>query len=1808
MAKKCKDCDPNKYIEGLAYRGENGVSFDNFNNYNDIGQPYDANNEPTTDMLANVDDMLDAYNPIFSPGSLRSWPVSQNNAIKINGIDNSRGFWFVWSLTDGLIMYGSPGVGITPASITAAYQNFINKTVSNATVLSAIKNEPFITQFQTDTLPSYFTFNGFSSIAETNSNDPIRFSDVYDVSYSQNGNEVSVTYSNHGLIVGDRIYVIFSSGSNLGLKTYGTVNYVSGDLFRFTYATRSVTTSGFAQLYTYNITKNKNFIKNKINIVGYDTGYITTHVRGSKVVNVGTRNKPVYETETFKSTRSITIKCQSSDIQDPMYVTSAPTISLFKGQSISYTITTNLISSSQFSVYVPPKTKDLLQYLNLSFNHQTKTISGTVSNSIKDQIEIQNLLFTIRGPDFDSGNQKEFNLSAIVGKQATTGPLPTISAFTYGGSVGDKFSNSIRGLNGKQRIIAISSLPDGLSYNATKNVISGTVKHAGIFYAYASASNDRGTTSKVTLTFNFTDYIERNPNEGASFPSTINLPQGNFDIIKNNKFIIKSLISSRTSIFSPNLGDFIKYKKINKNEFDKIRKDGYPDGIQLEGLQINYDSTNANFLTFIPGNSKDAETCLWISVENIRNPAREFRNIIGTIDINGTYDVDFASAGLVDGIGNACYPPDSTNGPVSKPYSQNIDVTSGGNTKTGISADPAQNVPIISMSPSTVEHQVVFDSGPSFDTTSEFANQRLPKSKLLAYPNGIPNANGTYTYYVRFTDSCAFNYIFTRFTMYIGVTLAPRAGDVYSCVFKGTCFAKGTKVKTPKGDIEIEKIKVDDEVLAFDENEDIHISKVIDFIDHNKEPQPIYQIELEDGTIIKSTLSHQFLVNGEFKFLNDIEVGENLTSFDKKKLQIKSKKYIGMDVVYNLEVDKYHTYIAENIFVHNGRGPGIKIGTVECSRKGGCRIYTSRGWQTKRAYNYSENVTLTSSSIPANCTTLVSQAAATSTIINYGYQYRNSLLESKDIGITSLTNISILDVLGEGPIEGIVDYEIIPNPGFQKGDIGYKNGVTIKRYPGNSSLIRSVYWNEIPLADNTYPNNGSLNFEFIRLKFDNGDSAPRHTNIDELKNISLEEEYYSRQIQNGIYVNYLKARDENGTVIAEQIKLPKRLTSTKTVGSKLFGKRKFQDGSEKTYKKSITILTKDLYGLKLHIKALSLFKQIVDLTIWDTSDQAAENSVGGRIDRQSMTFKLYLKRVDRGVDSGGLVITPIKPDLNLPEEYSTLIMTGKLNAGPYIETFEWTGLDKETNDNTIGWEIEIEPTYTESVDANILLKSAIDSITEIYNDFLVLPHTAGVMTTFDARFFQSIPQRAYDTRLLKVKVPTNYNPFSKTYDPPIWDGTFKLAWTDNPAWCFYDIITNKRYGLGKYIDPQFTDKWTLYEISKYCDELVSDGRGGLEPRFTCNVLISTREDAYKVMNDMASVFRAIVYYSAGLIMTSQDRPKESIYLFNNSNVKDGEFTYSNTSKRVRRNVALVRYNDKENFYKPAVKYVENRDGLIKFGIREIEVSAFGCTSEGQAERLGKWTLLSENFESELVNFETSLPALYLKPGDIILVQDQNRQNKVLGGRTFSLDKNSAILDVKYEDISGFLPAIQGCKFNILTPAGNIEIGTEAGNEAMTYTGNNIIPYKDGNINAISSGISTSLIRRKQVQTIEYNNTTLENGTQSIFADAISLETGTNFNGFTRINFGTSELDNVEHTLLQNTVWTIEVDPNFYDFSKSPSVSGFSNTGLYPGAYLEPYLDKTQKFRILDIEEQEENRYKVTALQYDETKYALGDDI
>jgi len=263
-------------------------------------------------------------------------------------------------------------------------------------------------------------------------------------------------------------------------------------------------------------------------------------------------------------------------------------------------------------------------------------------------------------------------------------------------------------------------------------------------------------------------------------------------------------------------------------------------------------------------------------------------------------------------------------------------------------------------------------------------------------------------------------------------------------------------------------------------------------------------------------------------------------------------------------------------------------------------------------------------------------------------------------------------------------------------------------------------------------------------------------------------------------------------------------------------------------------------------------------------------------------------------------------------------------------------------------------------------------------------------------------------------VPTVVQPYASSTD--YWDGTFKASkeWTDNPAWCFYDLLTNKRYGAGNYITESDVDKWSLYQIAKYCDELVSDGFGGVEPRFSCNLYIQTQEDALKVLADMASIFRGMFYYSNGYIFSINDMPEDNpVYTFTNSNVINGNFNYESTSLKDRNSAVYVRYIDKNNLYKPAVEYVENIEAVRKFGFRESELTAFGCTSRGQAQRLGRWLLASEYNETETVSFEAGPECVYLKPGDVIKIYDYNKKYKTVGGR------------LNYIEISGDVNATTG---------------------------------------------------------------------------------------------------------------------------------------------------------------------------------------
>ena len=333
--------------------------------------------------------------------------------------------------------------------------------------------------------------------------------------------------------------------------------------------------------------------------------------------------------------------------------------------------------------------------------------------------------------------------------------------------------------------------------------------------------------------------------------------------------------------------------------------------------------------------------------------------------------------------------------------------------------------------------------------------------------------------------------------------------------------------------------------------------------------------------------------------------------------------------------------------------------------------------------------------------------------------------------------------------------------------------------------------------------------------------------------------------------------------------------------------------------------------------------------------------------------------------------------------------------------------------------IRVNKETVDSTKSNLANELWWDSYTEIVDDKLSYPNSALMAISVDASQFNRIPVRAYEIYGIKVKIPSNYDPYTREYIG-IWDGTFKTDWTNNPAWIFYDLVSNTRYGLGNYISSNMLDKWNLYSIGQYCDEIVPDGisPSGYEPRFTCNLYLQTAEDAFRVINNLASVFRAITYWNNSTLMVSQDKPEDTSALFTPSNVIDGMFTYQSTSLKARHTVALVSWNDPDDAYKTKIEYVEDLEGITKYGVLETQVAAMGCTSRGQAHRLGKWLLYTERYETETVTFKTGLDGSLVYPGAIIQTYDSFRTGNRLGGRITSATTNLVQLDKEVTLILG----------------------------------------------------------------------------------------------------------------------------------------------------------------------------------------------
>lgn len=758
--------------------------------------------------------------------------------------------------------------------------------------------------------------------------------------------------------------------------------------------------------------------------------------------------------------------------------------------------------------------------------------------------------------------------------------------------------------------------------------------------------------------------------------------------------------------------------------------------------------------------------------------------------------------------------------------------------------------------------------------------------------------------------------------------------------------------------------------------------------------------------------------------------------------------------------------------------------------------------------------------------------------------------------IGSLSESHVVDLISEGEIQGLVTKEYKFDGTL--GNIGYTSASLVK----SQSPLASVYWNNVPVVDEQ----GNFNYQDVNVKESLGS-------------------------KNGSTQPLIRSETDD--------ELFKFLETSRPINERLRGPTKgasdFPDNAE-YFKKVYRVLNTDCFAIKLNIKIIALN------TVNKDNGSVQDNHVY----LQAETRALFTNDEESFSFENGQGVNQ-----NLAQNQSPLAgaFGGRISS-PFVKSYfidfskrsDFTNL--MNNPNFLGWEVKIYKTDPDPTTTDSTSRVMVDAITEVYRTKLSYPNAATISSTFSAEYFSSIPTRSFDVEMMKVKIPSNYDPLTRSYHGD-WDGTFSTEsvgpfntepgspgitqsdnspreltkyYTNNPAWCFYDLITNPRYGLGKYITEQGFDKWTLYEIGQYCDTLVYDGmgKGELEPRFTCNTLIQSREDAFKVVQDMASVFRGLSYFAAGQIYAIQDSPKNPVYQFTNANVEEGEFNYSNTSRKIRNNVAIVRYNDKHNFYKPAVEYREDVDGIRKNGIRETEVTAFGCSSRGQAVRLGKWMLATENLETETVTFTAGLEGTYLRPGDVISVSDTNRKNLTRnGGRTSNIDQSNSNTSGAYAEITldspldvyregdanyellGTTDKPQMYKLSILVPKATLD------------------PY---NVNDLSSS-DKGEIRSSQVQTLSF----LGNQVTDIEENGVTKSKITFSGGY--------------HFDLNNT--TVQQDQTVWTISPTGGDSLLNSQGITIDSD-----DLSEQYRIVNVKEERKNKYVVSAIEYSEEKYSL----
>ncbi|HFN7590970.1 TPA: host specificity protein J [Escherichia coli] len=381
-------------------------------------------------------------------------------------------------------------------------------------------------------------------------------------------------------------------------------------------------------------------------------------------------------------------------------------------------------------------------------------------------------------------------------------------------------------------------------------------------------------------------------------------------------------------------------------------------------------------------------------------------------------------------------------------------------------------------------------------------------------------------------------------------------------------------------------------------------------------------------------------------------------------------------------------------------------------------------------------------------------------------------------------------------------------------------------------------------------------------------------------------------------------------------------------------------------------------------------------------------------------------------DNGDMVgtVTEYAIDLSTDGGAWKTVVNGKFDGKTTTEYQRDHRIDLPKS--TSGWSVRVRRITADARGSNSKLVNAfkVFSYAEVIDSKLRYPLTALLYVEVDSSQFNgSAPKVTCKIKGKLIKVPDNYDPITRTYSGS-WSGGFKMAWSNNPAWIFYDLVLDEIYGMGTRVDASMVDKWALYSIAQYCDEMVSDGAGGTEPRFTCNVFIQSQEDAWQVLNDLAAVFRGITFWGNDQIYVQADVPQDDVdWVYNASNVIDGLFTYAGGSYKNRYSSCLVSWSDPQNHYSDTVEGVYDSALVERYDVRQTSLTAIGCTSQSEAHRRGRWVLLS-NAKDGTVSFGVGLDGYIPLPAEIIGVADPFRSGKENGGRIRAVNGRQITLD------------------------------------------------------------------------------------------------------------------------------------------------------------------------------------------------------